>query len=396
MLNYFILANLYALLFYILYFWTLKGSSKHSWSRFYLLCTGALPLCLPFLRLDLALFNPATGNATQFAFQLPEVVLNTAQKTAALTNEVWLLVLYACIVLVLLGRLIYQVFSLHFFLKRQQFSSQGRYRIAFNTGYGPASFGKSIIFPGSEGNTMILRHESAHLDRRHHYDKIFIRLLQCTCFPVFALYFIRRELEIVHEFEADNIASTDTESYALLLVNQHFNTSQVQLLHSFFHHPLKRRIMMLQQSRKGKRGLLLATLAVTLTGIILMQSRNPVMAQKKTPVPYQKAGTEAGHVFTSVDQMPEAGYDIGQYLIENIKYPESARKSGITGNTIAKFIVDASGTLRDIEIVKPLTPDCAAEVLRVIKAMPAWKKPGMQNGKAVSVYYTLPVKFALK
>lgn len=396
MVNYFILANLYALLLYVLYTWTLKGSGKHNWSRFYLLLSGPLALGLPFLRLDLAAFNPAAGDTEQLAFQLPEVVLNTAEKTAALTNGLWLLALYGSIVIVLLGRFIYQVLSLHFFLKQQAFTRQGRYRIAFNTGYGPASFGKAIIFPGGETNEMILRHEMAHLDRRHHYDKLLMRLLQCICFPVFALYFIRRELEIVHEFEADQTAGTDTEAYALLLVNRHFHTNQIQLLNSFFHHPLKRRITMLQQSRKGKRGLLIAALTLTITGITLVQGQSPVMAQKKTPVPYQKAGTATGRIFTSVDQMPEAGFDIAQYLAENIKYPETARKQGITGYVIAEFIVGSTGELRDIKIKKPLTEDCAAEVLRVIKAMPSWKKPGMQKGKAVSVYYTLPVKFALK
>jgi TonB family protein len=396
MVNYFILANLYALLFYVLYAWTLKGSRRHTWSRFYLLLSGTLALCMPFLRLDLTASASGRENAIPLAFQLPEVVLRTAEKTAVLTNEVWLFTLYGSMVLFLLGRFIYQALSLHFFLKRQAFIRQGRYRIAFNTGYGPASFGRSIIFPGSETNKMILLHEAAHLDRRHHYDMIFMRLLQCICFPVFALYFIRRELEIVHEFEADKTANTDTETYALLLVNRHFHTNQIQLLHSFFHHPLKRRITMLQQSRKGKRGLLIAALTLTTTGIILMQSQSPVMAQKKTPVPFQKTGTEAGRIFTSVDQMPEPGFDVAQYLAENIKYPETARRQGITGYVIALFVIDPSGRLRNIEIKKPLTDDCAAEVLRVIKAMPAWKKPGMQKGKAVSVYYTLPVRFALK
>ncbi len=146
--------------------------------------------------------------------------------------------------------------------------------------------------------------------------------------------------------------------------------------------------------------MLLAALACTVTGIILLQSPRPAMAQKKSqmrehrPEPRNQQAA-AAKIYNSVDQMPEPPFDLGIYLAKNIKYPESAKKNEITGRVVAKFVVDASGKLRDIEIVKPLTPDCAAEVVRVLKTMPVWK-PGMQDGKAVNVYFTLPVSFQLK
>lgn len=395
MVNYFILANLYALLFYALYLWTLKGRNNHRWSRFYLLLSATMALLLPFLRIDFSSWGTATGSTVQQVFQLPEVVLQAAQQTSAITNETWLFILYASVVLAFAARLAYQSLSLYFFLKQQHFVRQGKHRIAFNTGQGPASFGSAIIFPGNEADKMILQHEMAHLDYKHHYDKMAIKALLCLFFPVVALNLIRRELEIVHEFEADHIANTDTETYALLLVNRHFNTNQIQLLQSFFHHPLKRRIMMLQQSRKGKRALLIAALACTTTGIILLQSQEQATAQKKVPLPVQRSETDDQKVFTMVEQIPDPGFDLMKYLAENIKYPESARNNEITGNVVAQFIVDASGKVRNIKIIKPLTPDCATEVVRVLKAMPNWK-PGFHQGKAVNVYYTLPVSFRLK
>lgn len=395
MINYFIVANLYGLLFYGLYQWTLKNSKRHTWSRFYLLFSAGLALLLPLARFQLPAFGQDSGNTVQRAFQLPEVVLQAARQTSDISKETWLFILYIAVVMLLLGRLVYRYLSLHFFLKKQHFVRRDQYRIAFNTGYGPASFGSAIILPGSETDDMILRHEVAHLKNRHHYDKMILHVFTCICFPVLALHLVRRELEIVHEFEADHMANTDTEAYALLLVNRHFNTNQIQLLQSFFHHPLKRRIMMLQQSRKGKRGLLLAALGFTISGIILLQSQGQAIAQKKVPVPVRQTEVKDKKVYTSVDHMPDPGFDLMQYLAENIKYPESARKSGITGNTVAKFVVDANGSLRDIEIIKPLTPDCGAEVLRVLKTMPPWK-PGMKDGKPVNVYYTLPVRFQLK
>ncbi len=234
MVNYFILANLYGLLLYALYLWTLKGRSNHRWSRFYLLSSIPAALLLPLLRVDLHTLAPASGATTaQKAFQMPEIVLQAAQQTSTVTNETWLFLLYIAIVLALLGKLIYRSLHLYAFLEKQEFTRRGKYRIAFNTGQGPASFGSAIILPEGETDEMILRHEAAHLDHKHHYDKMIIRVLLCIFFPVVILNLIRRELEIVHEFEADHIANTDTETYALLLVNRHFHTNQINCYNPF-------------------------------------------------------------------------------------------------------------------------------------------------------------------
>jgi len=59
---------------------------------------------------------------------------------------------------------------------------------------------------------------------------------------------------------------------------------------------------------------------------------------------------------------------------------------------IAKFVVDKSGNIENIEILNSGRADLDEEVKRVIKKMPQWK-PGMQAGKAVDVYFKLPVTF---
>ncbi|WP_118952353.1 TonB family protein [Taibaiella helva] len=104
--------------------------------------------------------------------------------------------------------------------------------------------------------------------------------------------------------------------------------------------------------------------------------------------------TAAGKIFTSVEDMPQPSVDLARYLSENLRYPDAARKAGIQGRVIAQFVVSPTGTLSDIAIMRGLDPECDAEVLRVLQAMPAFI-PGRQNGKAVAVYYTLPVSFRL-
>jgi outer membrane biosynthesis protein TonB len=59
------------------------------------------------------------------------------------------------------------------------------------------------------------------------------------------------------------------------------------------------------------------------------------------------------------------------------------------------FVVQKDGSLSNVSIKRGISSDCNEEAVRVISAMPKWK-PGMQDGKAVAVAYTLPIKFKLE
>lgn len=103
-------------------------------------------------------------------------------------------------------------------------------------------------------------------------------------------------------------------------------------------------------------------------------------------------------VFNVVEQMPSfpgGKKAMMEYLKENTEYPAKAVKNKIQGRVIVQFTVDEKGRLSDIKVVKSVEPSLNAEAVRVIKSMPRWN-PGMQNGKAVKVRYTLPVTFRLQ
>ena len=84
-----------------------------------------------------------------------------------------------------------------------------------------------------------------------------------------------------------------------------------------------------------------------------------------------------------------------QFLIENIKYPQIARESGIQGTVYINFIVEADGSLTDIRVLRGIGGGCDEEALRVAKMMPTWV-PGTQRGKAVRVSFNMPIKFILQ
>ena len=100
-------------------------------------------------------------------------------------------------------------------------------------------------------------------------------------------------------------------------------------------------------------------------------------------------------VFNYVEQMPVLSVDMGTYLSEHLHYPKYARNHDIEGRLIVKFVVNEDGSVSDVYIVKGIGESCDEEAKRVVTAMPKWI-PGRQNGKAVKVYFTLPIVFKLE
>lgn len=103
-------------------------------------------------------------------------------------------------------------------------------------------------------------------------------------------------------------------------------------------------------------------------------------------------------VLQQAEVMPEfiGGNDaLMKYLIENIQYPEDARKKKEEGKVYISFIVDEKGDVKNTQVKKGVSASLNAEALRVVNNMPAWK-PGEQDGKKVKVEYTLPIMFALQ
>ncbi len=78
-------------------------------------------------------------------------------------------------------------------------------------------------------------------------------------------------------------------------------------------------------------------------------------------------------------------------MLRNLRKPDDLEE-GEKIVVIIKFIVEADGSIVNTEVLKS-GGRFDEEVLRVVKKMPKWK-PGVQNGRFVSVYFNLPVTFA--
>ena len=103
------------------------------------------------------------------------------------------------------------------------------------------------------------------------------------------------------------------------------------------------------------------------------------------------------NVYDVVEQMPNflGGYHMMQDFIEkNLHYPKECAENGIQGRVIIDFVVERSGKLTNIRVVKSVNPALDKEALRIVNLMPKWI-PGRQSDKTVRVKYIIPITFQL-
>lgn len=99
-----------------------------------------------------------------------------------------------------------------------------------------------------------------------------------------------------------------------------------------------------------------------------------------------------------VEQMPQyPGGDeaLLKFIKDNLRYPQAAAEKGIEGRVTIRFVINREGSVTDVTVIRGLDSACDNEAMRVVKMMPTWI-PGKQNGKNISVYYTLPIVYKLK
>lgn len=101
-------------------------------------------------------------------------------------------------------------------------------------------------------------------------------------------------------------------------------------------------------------------------------------------------------VYSTADEMPEPLFSITEFLQKNLTYPKEARRNGIGGTVLVKFVVNTDGSIIDVTIVGKRIPhgeDLENECIRLMKSSPKWK-PGKVKDKPVKVAYVQRITFS--
>lgn len=97
------------------------------------------------------------------------------------------------------------------------------------------------------------------------------------------------------------------------------------------------------------------------------------------------------------EQMPEfpGGNDaLRTWIGSHTVYPPLAQENDIQGTVYLRFVVTTKGNIGEVQIVRGVDPLLDQEAVRVVKLLPQFK-PGMQAGRPVAVWYSVPIVFQL-
>ena len=78
-----------------------------------------------------------------------------------------------------------------------------------------------------------------------------------------------------------------------------------------------------------------------------------------------------------------------------VPYPESARRNGLTGDVVLRFLLNEKGDISHLQVIHADPPDIFND--SALAAIRKWKfSPAVKDGKSVPVWVDLPMHFSLR
>ena len=264
----------------------------------------------------------------------------------------------------------------------------------------------------ANNRSYILTHEQEHIRLGHSIDLIILQIATIIQWFNPFVWLIGKNLKAIHEFEVDEAVlnkGIDATQYQKFLVIKAVGNRLQPFANNLNKESLKRRIIMMNQKRSNRWMMLkalfvipVATLAVSVfantSDMSNMANAVSTTANTLSTTNMQTKQSDK-KIFRVVEEMPKfKGGDakLMEFLMMNMKYPESAIKAKQQGRAVVGFVVGKDGTVSDVYIEKSTGYDVLDnEAMRVVKSMPAWE-PGKQKGKPVNVKYFVPITFSQK
>lgn len=241
----------------------LRKNGYHTANRFYLLSTLLAGFLLPLLELQWSV--PAAISPARYLLQtttgathaITAVGTNSGASSSLFTATALWLFAYATGFAIALARIARDAASLARLRSRSKKESQTDGFTLYETGedHGPFSFFRSIFLSNhaaytAEELTMVIAHEKQHARLVHSADMMLVQMLKVVLWFHPLIYLYAHRLRLVHEYEADAAAAQEPAVYGRFLVEQALATPAPILTHAF-HSPLKTRILMLTQNKRG-------------------------------------------------------------------------------------------------------------------------------------------------
>ncbi|MEZ4802297.1 MAG: M56 family metallopeptidase [Gelidibacter sp.] len=334
-MEYLIKSSAIIAIFYICYRLFLQRDTFFVSNRWFLFAGMVASILIPLLVIPVYVeITPITLNSM---VQSNEVDIQHMQPENPFNLINFLSVIYGIGILFFLGKLITELSSLLFLIKRNPSSYDGSFSyIQTSTALAPFSFFNWIVINPEQFDTkeleLIINHEKVHARQCHSVDVIVAQLM-CVVFwfnPFSWLYkkALQQNLEFIADQEAQIVAPCE-KSYQNLLLRTSIPSHQLVLANNFYNSLIKKRIVMLHKSKSSRLNVWKYSLVIPLIVAFVLNFNTEIIAQTKTPQPEKvKIGQNVLRFVITKDTKDSQ--------LESIKEKLAEKNATITFNNISR------------------------------------------------------------
>jgi Zn-dependent protease with chaperone function len=266
------------------YYWVaLRNKRFHHYNRFYLLLTVILSMTLPLLNLQLLSLQSDSDTAIGIyqVMYAGEIRGEAVTRSVRFSGQELLAGMFLIVTAIMLSLVMIKIVRLYKLKRRYPVIKTDEFIfIDSDLPQAPFSFLKNIFWRhdislGEETGKQILQHEITHVKQKHTWDKLYIRTVLCFFWINPFYWLIERELYLIHEFIADQhaVADQDASAFASMLLQAQYGKVSFSPIQSFFHSPIKRRLLMFTTSTVVRFSYARRIIAIpVLAGVVLFSS----------------------------------------------------------------------------------------------------------------------------
>lgn len=261
--------------FYFVYKLFLSRETLHRFNRMLLLSVIAVSAVLPLCRITVERELPVA--ATDMAIEVTEIATAEVVEEKGFDFETATCIVFLLGMAATAARLVFSIVSVRRIIASGTTTTtdDGISLTIMDGDTKPFSWMRHIVLSAKdaeENGRIIIAHETAHIRLHHSWDILAVDIIGCVQWFNPALWLLRRELQSLHEYEADDAvlaSGVNIKEYQMLLIKKAVGGRLLTIANCLNHSKLKNRITMMLQKPSSRWSAGKALLMLPLVGLSL-------------------------------------------------------------------------------------------------------------------------------
>lgn len=261
--------------FYFVYKLFLSRETLHRFNRMILLSVIVVSAVLPLCRITVERELPVA--ATETVIEVSEITAAEIVEDKDFDYEPAICIVFLLGTAATAARLVFSIASVRRIIASGTTTTtdDGISLTIMDGDTKPFSWMRHIVLSAKdaeENGRIIIAHETAHIRLHHSWDILAVDIIGCAQWFNPALWLLRRELQSLHEYEADDAvlaSGVNIKEYQMLLIKKAVGGRLLTIANCLNHSKLKNRITMMLQKPSSRWSAGKALLMLPLVGLSL-------------------------------------------------------------------------------------------------------------------------------